>query len=207
MQRVTYRGVTLNTRTRDMIQAAEFFAGRDFVLTQGSYNPGGVQASAGTHDGGGAADIRAKDLTPMQRQGVVIACRMVGFAAWLRTPSQSDWPYHVHVIAIGDPELSAGAARQVTAYLKGRNGLASNGQDDGPRDWVGVRWEQVEAEMEELLKEVRGLRTDVGTMRTELSKVAAQLRSHDAEEDGRYVRYEKLFAGVRDALATIKAGQ
>lgn len=146
LKRIWFRGVLLNERTRDMVLAAEKIAGFPLVLTQGSYNRGGVAASAGTHDGGGAVDVRAKDLSVTERQKVVAAMRQVGFAAWLRTPDQADWPYHVHAEAVGDPELSAGAARQITQYLKGTNGLASKGKDDGPRTWVGVTWESYQAE-------------------------------------------------------------
>src|SRR5436305_6822542 len=53
---VTYHGVTLNTRTKAMLVAAEGLLGYQVGLAQGSYNPGGVDASAGTHDGGGATD-------------------------------------------------------------------------------------------------------------------------------------------------------
>src|SRR5690606_37754794 len=55
--RTTFSGRTVNERTRDMLAAAEEILGFDIVVTQGSYNAGGVAASAGTHDGGGAVDI------------------------------------------------------------------------------------------------------------------------------------------------------
>lgn len=145
LKRIWFRGVLLNKRTRDMILAAEKIAGFPFVLTQGSYNRGGVAASAGTHDGGGAVDVHAAGYTSSKQQAIVAALREVGFAAWLRTPAQADWPYHVHAEAVGDPELSAGARRQITQYMKGTNGLASKGKDDGPRTWVGVTWESYQA--------------------------------------------------------------
>ncbi|TDD44354.1 hypothetical protein E1263_40920 [Kribbella antibiotica] len=147
---VRYRGVRLNQRTIDMIEAAEWVCGLTFVLTQGSYNPGGVQGSAGTHDGGGAVDISLKDartgmLFPrVRRERIRNATRQVGFASWVRDPSQANWPWHTHAIAIGDRELSPAARDQVTAYKNGRNGLASNGRDDGPRTWVNVTWEKWE---------------------------------------------------------------
>lgn len=191
MTPIRYRGVKLNTRTRDMFEAIEFLTGLDLVITQGSYNAGGVAASAGTHDGGGALDIRAKDLTADDRKAVVAAARRVGFAAWLRTPDQSDWPYHVHCEAIGDPDLSAGAAKQVKAYLKGRNGLAGNGPDDGPRTWVNRTWEIFwEEEMEALLKQIQALTTKVDAL-------TKKLDAHDKEEDLRYGRYEQLFREVK----------
>jgi hypothetical protein len=194
-KRLTYRGVTMNQRTKDMFIAAELIADvGTLVLTQGSYNAGGVAASGGTHDGGGALDIRAKDLAPTERTKVVTALRRVGFAAWIRNPSQSDWPWHIHGIAIGDPDLSRGARDQVADYKAGRNGLASNGRDDATRAWVSRTWEIfVEVEMEQLLKEIKALRT-------ELAAVKSALAAHDAKETGRYGRLEAIYKDLRGRL-------
>jgi len=71
----------------------------------------------------------------------VKAMRAVGFAAWLRTPAQGNWPYHVHAIAVGDKDLSRGAATQVAEYHRKRNGLANRGRDDGPPGFYGMTWE------------------------------------------------------------------
>lgn len=129
MKRVYRDGKTLNQRTLDMLNCAEARLGYKLYVTQGSYNGGGVSASAGTHDGGGAIDIVGVD----NWDEVVRALREVGFAAWHRTPDQSDWVHHIHAIAIGDAELSSGARNQVSDYYAGRNGLASGARDDGPR--------------------------------------------------------------------------
>jgi hypothetical protein len=131
----------VNRRTWNMIEAAEQLAGFKFVITQGSYNAGGVKKSAGTHDGGGVVDIRAKDLTPARRGAVVVALRRVGFAAWLRTPSQADWPYHIHAVAKGDKDVSAQAHQQIVAYLKGQNGLKHGPKDDGPAGYYNMTWD------------------------------------------------------------------
>lgn len=139
--RITWRGKRLNKRTVAMVQAAEKIAGMTFVITQGSYNAGGVSASAGTHDGGGALDVRARDLSGSERARAVLAMRKVGFAAWLRTPSQGNWPFHIHAIAAGDDDLSRRAAVQVTEYRRGRNGLANRGPDDGPDGYRLMTWE------------------------------------------------------------------
>ena len=134
MTRVTFRGKRLNTRTRDMILAAERILGYQFTIIQGSYNAGAVSASAGTHDGGGAADLWGKGSAHVYNE--VSALRKVGFAAWGRTPAQGDWGYHIHCIAQGDADLSSGAKAQVVAYKAGKNGLASGGRDTFTRAYV-----------------------------------------------------------------------
>lgn len=141
---VSWHGVTLDARTAAMMDAVQALVDASpapFTITptQGSYSTS-VGASFGTHAGGGAIDIAAASLSGPQRDFLVAAMRQVGFAAWLRTPAQG-FPYHVHGIAVGCLDLSSQAATQVQAYLAGRNGLADNGADDGPRDWVGVTWE------------------------------------------------------------------
>lgn len=132
MTRIIFRGEVLSRRTADMIIYAEnhFLGGRKLDIIQGSYNRGGVSASAGTHDGGGAVDVW---LTLDWAARVEIALRKVGFAAWHRTPNEGNWGHHVHAIAIGDPELSSGAKKQVTAYYNHRNGLVSNAYDSSWR--------------------------------------------------------------------------
>ncbi|MEQ8676494.1 MAG: hypothetical protein RLP44_22150 [Aggregatilineales bacterium] len=132
---------TLNTRTLAMLDHAQRLydeAGGEVVnfrqaVTQGSYNPGGVSASFGTHDGGGAVDISVRsyldwsvltdEIMPM-----IDALRVAGFAAWLRDTGElyADSPIHIHAIAIGDEELSLGAREQIDGeygYLRGYNGL------------------------------------------------------------------------------------
>jgi hypothetical protein len=128
MRRIRVQGHTLNKRTADMLHRAEQRLGFPLYIMQGSYNTG-VSASAGTHNGGGAVDVSAAH----RPADVVKALREVGFAAWHRMPWQGPWPEHIHAIAIGDPELSSGAAQQVREYYAGQNGLASHRTDDGPR--------------------------------------------------------------------------
>jgi len=111
--------------------------------SQGSWS--GAAASAGTHSGCGAIDLT--NLSAAQFDELVVAMRRVGFAAWHRTPEQSDWVRHCHGIAVQpggkwDPGcLHYSAHDQVVDYHEGRNGLASNAPDDGPRQFVGVTWE------------------------------------------------------------------
>lgn len=131
--RTTFRGFPLNTRTRDMLLAAESILGWSLVLTQGSYSPEVDPTSAHTHDGGGAVDLDAVSLTSSKRTAAAKALRRVGFAAWVRSPQQGSWPWHLHAVAISDTDLHPSAANQVGDYYEGRNGLANDGADDGPQ--------------------------------------------------------------------------
>lgn len=139
--RVWWRGVQLDARSAAMMdEVVRLCPGIDVQPSQGSWS-GSVSASAGTHAGAGAIDVKAEHLAPAQRSTVRDAMRRVGWAAWIRSPAQGDWPWHVHGIAVDCPGLSRGAAAQVTQYMRGTNGLANHGPDDGPRDHVGVTWE------------------------------------------------------------------
>lgn len=122
-KKVYYNGKLMNARTRAMVQEAEKRLGYELTIIQGSYNAG-VDASGGTHDGGGALD-----LAPWDWPTKVMVLRRIGFAAWYRPAIAGLWSAHIHAIAIGDREMSASAARQVVAYYAGRDGLASNGPD------------------------------------------------------------------------------
>ncbi|WP_307796930.1 peptidoglycan-binding domain-containing protein [Actinomadura barringtoniae] len=139
--RVSSDGFTINTRTQKMLAEAERLLGRDLVLSQGSYNPGGDPTSAGTHDGGGVVDISVDGMSAATRTTVARALRQVGFAAWVRNPDQGDWPWHIHAAAISDTDLSSQAQHQTGDYYLGLNGLADHGPDDGPK--VTIRtWEE-----------------------------------------------------------------
>lgn len=138
---VTYHSATMNTRTKAMLVEAEGLLGRQLAITQGSYNPGGDPDSAGTHDGGGVLDISVSGMTTATRTAVVRQLREVGFAAWLRTPSQGDWGYHIHAVAISDTDQSPTAQHQAGDYYLGLNGLANHGADDGPQV-TKVTWEE-----------------------------------------------------------------
>ncbi|MGH8878494.1 MAG: peptidoglycan-binding protein, partial [Stackebrandtia sp.] len=126
----SYGGKRVNTRTAKMLGAADKKISSSIRLTQGSYtssNPG----SAGTHDGGGVVDISVSGLSSKQRWKMVKALRTVGFAAWLRTPDQG-FDYHIHAVAVADPDLSSQAQDQVHDYYFGKNGLASHAKDNTP---------------------------------------------------------------------------
>jgi len=185
--RTTRDGHTLNYRTLEMLRAAERTLYFPITVTQGSYNAGGVGASAGTHDGGGVIDLRATTLNESQRLATVVGLRIIGFAAWLRTPSQGDWPYHIHAVAIGDQELSDSAARQVVAYKSGRNGLANNGVDDGPT----VTYKVYPQTLKELWMDAKELQTALK---------ATPIDNRVTEEPGDSVSLALLLATMRKQL-------
>ena len=143
--RVLVNGEQLNDRTLAMLDhAQELFRAEGGLINfrtaimQGSYNPGGVAASFGTHDGGGAVDLSVRDLQNHQVMAAEIApmlraLRFAGFAAWLRDADvlYPGSPIHIHAIAIGDAELSDAAREQIDGtfgYLRGYDGLP---RDDG----------------------------------------------------------------------------
>lgn len=140
--RTTHTGKTVNARTQAMLAEAQRLLGRKLVLDQGSYNPGGDPTSKGTHDGGGAVDINVDGMSKATWTRTVKVLRTVGFAAWHRTPAQGPWPYHIHAVAISDPDLSGPAQHQVGDYYLGKNGLADQAPDDGPRVRPIRTWEQ-----------------------------------------------------------------
>ncbi len=138
---LTFRGAQVNTRTRSMLLEAERLLGAQLTITQGSYSSS-TPASAGTHDGGGALDLSVSGMTTTYRTTVVRQLRRVGFAAWLRNPSQGDWPYHIHAIALADTDQSSGAQHQAGDFYLGLNGLANRGTDDGPAVTPKLTWEE-----------------------------------------------------------------
>jgi len=139
--RTTYRGFPINDRTLAMLRAAQVRSGVTFVVEQGSYSPGTDPTSAGTHDGGGVVDIKVDGMTADTRTAVARALRQVGFAAWVRSPSQGDWPWHIHAVAINDTDQATQAQNQVGDYYLGFNGLANHRPDDGPRITIRT-WEE-----------------------------------------------------------------
>lgn len=135
----------INQRTYAMLTYAQsIYAGPNDLflgLTQGSYNEG-VDASFGTHDGGGVIDLsvfnhgpEAGLLSIEQIEELVLALRHAGFAAWYRDAGDlyPGSPLHIHAVAVGDAQLSPAANEQLigpNGYFRGRNGLPE--PDGGP---------------------------------------------------------------------------
>lgn len=133
----TRGGATLWTRDWALVDDVARATGVPQRVVQGGWNRGGVAASAGVHDGGGAVDISTRDMTRSQALAVVDAYRRRNAAAWIRWP-EFGWPTsaggpHIHLVVIDSPDQSPAAAAQVAAYLSGRNGLANHAVDPHPR--------------------------------------------------------------------------
>ena len=99
---------------------------------QGSWS--NASASAGTHSAGGALDIKITGLTAAQVTKLVKICRQAGSASWHRDKAHGNFDTpHIHAELIGCSHASSGAKNQWSAYKKGRDGLAANGPDYGPK--------------------------------------------------------------------------
>lgn len=136
--RVTFRGFRFNRKTVRMIRWAERRAGFKFTIAQGSFNAGGVAASAGTHDGS-ALDVGAAGLSRERRTAIVHALKDAGFAAWYRSPADGFAP-HIHAIPLDDKQVSSAARDQLVQYDLRRNALANNAPDRTYRPSPRVRW-------------------------------------------------------------------
>lgn len=109
-------------------------------VLQGSYSTG-VEASGGTHDGGGVVDLDTGGLSPARALEWVAALRGAGYAAWWRTRAYG-WAGvpHIHAVRVRCADLAPAAVRQVEAYRAGRNGLADGGRDPHPRPVVDAHY-------------------------------------------------------------------
>lgn len=202
LARPLWRGRTnVDAITAAAIEKAEEIGGHEFTVTQGSYQ-NTVSASAGTHDGGGAVD-----LGWCGHVGCVLALRKAGFAAWHRNPSQGPWPDHIHAVLVDHPLLAPSAARQVVSYRDGRNGLASNGADDGPRvNPIPVfKFQEDDMFSDNDRKTLGDLKTSVAS----LSKTVDNLVKREATRNERVQdRLKRLIAqgkATREELAEVEA--
>lgn len=152
---VTVNGETINRRTELMLETAIILYGGPADLkriAQGSYT-NDLEASFGTHAGGGVVDISIRNpANPTERlfgetEAMVHALRLAGFAAWYR---EADLLFpgmapHIHAVAIGDQELSSAAQEQLiglNGYFRGYDGLPTDSPNPDPHggpiicDWM-----------------------------------------------------------------------
>jgi hypothetical protein len=133
---VIVNGQALAKRVHAAVLDAAAEVGITAIIVQGSYNPGGVAASGGTHAKGGSVDIKVTNIPRDQQVPFVIALRKRGLCAWLRDPDHG-WPAkaggpHIHAIDRYEPDLSADARWQVQEYDAHRLGLSAGGRDPIP---------------------------------------------------------------------------
>lgn len=133
----TINGMQINQRTLSMLQQADaLYEGKiDLTgdsITQGSYTQE-VEASFGTHAGGGAVDISVMEpgtwtVLWEDLPSLISALRQAGFAAWVRDLDElyPGSPIHIHAVGIGDRDLSPAAMEQIVGaygYFNGYDGL------------------------------------------------------------------------------------
>lgn len=107
-------------------QSVDFF--------QMGYNKGGVAASAGTHDRGGAIDVA------QYTDDHLAVWRMFGVRMQRRTKAQGFSP-HGHGWPGGCPHMSSGLRYQESEWRAHRNGLISRGPVTGP-GWTVITWQE-----------------------------------------------------------------
>ena len=155
LDRVRFGSKIVDRRTSEMLAEAERLAQaedpsiKDFRLTQGCFcNAVSAPPPAPTPDPG-AFDMYTAAYTAEQKEIIGMALREVGFASWRRRAIPGKWSEHWHGIAMDTEGLPPVAARQVTSYLNGRDGLAGNGEDPDPRPKDINTWEEYKEERPE----------------------------------------------------------
>lgn len=93
------------------------------TATQGSWRPK-TSYSGSTHTGCGAIDLTAYNWTNR-----VKVLDLLGIVACHRTPSQGDWPPHVHALTNGMGCLAASAQTQIREIMAGGDGLVGSKPD------------------------------------------------------------------------------
>jgi hypothetical protein len=192
------------------LEQIEKSLGFDLYCFQGSFSTA-VTQSGGTHDQSGAVDVSMcpAGSTKNAADLIVKTFRQFGWAAWLRTPAQGDWGYHIHAVDSGDKELSAAARRQVDEYSQGYDGLAGDGRDDGPRITLVAR-EYPPLPYVSLANVQKQAETGGPRVLRGVRRVQRALNAHGADlvVDGRfgastkkaYAKFELQFGGNGDGI-------
>jgi hypothetical protein len=132
LDRVTFRGATVNRGTRSALLYVEEQLGPRFPALQiakGSYRQ--TTATSGpTHHGGGVVDLRIVPISPAQALALLRTLRACGWAAWIRDHRDGFDP-HIHACIFGDggQDMHSSAQWQRREYDAGRNAL-TNGRPD-----------------------------------------------------------------------------
>lgn len=136
----TWDGVhKVDNRTYTALQRVQKRVKFPIKMSQGSYNVG-VEASKGTHDGGGIVDLSIAGLTAKQRVKLMHELKRAGFFAWFRTGSGWIGNEHIHAGLRKHKNLAWLAAKQELSYDQRRNGLANNAYDNTWRPKFRRHW-------------------------------------------------------------------
>lgn len=179
-ERVVYNGKFMDAKTKAFVQALEAKLGFPLTIVQGSYNPGGVGASAGTHDEGGVID-----LSPWDFAAKVRAARELGACAWHRLPIPGVWGEHIHFVIRDHGNLAPAAAQQQHFFDEKprRNGLAGEpvDPDQFPPHWPAPTFKYPPAQEIKLVTptKVQTARDEISAAIAALSKAAALLDDSD----------------------------
>lgn len=123
--KVHWRGGVCDRIDKVAFQVLEDKLDATATIYQLGYNAGGVAASAGAHDGGGAFDywFPTLEVTTAVRRS-----RDIGLDAWHRFPPL--FPVHIHAIRHHSKTASPVARGQMPDYVLGGNGLVPLGIKD-----------------------------------------------------------------------------
>lgn len=106
-EHVIFRGKLMDNKTKAFLMEMEAKLDYELTVVQGCYNPGGVAASGGTHDGGGVVDLAAFDWAHKVRVGADL-----GAFIYHRVAIPGLWGEHVHMGIRDHGRLSDSAQRQ-----------------------------------------------------------------------------------------------
>lgn len=139
----------LSPRMRALLSSIADAAGLPSItILKGSWCPPDTY-SAGTHSGGGAADIgRIWEFGGWnEQQAVAHHSRAHGCLAYVRNQEHGGMEPHIHIIATGEPNLHPEALWQLDEYALGHDALASRGPDYHPYRPILTPWKW-ESDME-----------------------------------------------------------
>lgn len=185
--------------------AAESLGIPTLTVVKGSYaGTGGV--SAGTHAGGGAADIgRMWDIGAWaEQERLAHALRARGCAAWVRDAQHGGFDPHVHLICPADGDLHPEARWQVQEYELGRDGLRRRGADYHPYRPTLQRWEIPDMDLTDRLPVPSSLVGVIGdnlTVAEALVRTLAVVKRLEQAEAARSAGLPAVIAGAAIAAA------
>lgn len=142
--RVTFRGRQMNARDAAAHLESERRFGATVYIPQGGFNPGGVAASGGAHDAGGALDWSLSGMSSRAKKRWDHAVKDTGWCAWHRPYIDGLWPEHEHGVARGCKNLSPVAFGQVGAFDRKEDGLVGDGMDYSYRPQPKVEFDYAE---------------------------------------------------------------